>query len=95
MSLQNNRQYSESTDLEELLDKDSQRALILHNDDVNTFDFVIDTLIEVCEHDPEQAEQCTFIVHYKGKCDVKKGSFTKLRPVRQELVRRGLTATID
>lgn len=69
--------------------------LILHNDDFNTFDFVIESLIEVCEHHPIQAEQCTFIVHYKGKCDVKKGTFNDLKPFRNELLNRGLTVTID
>ena len=49
--------------------------IILYNDDVNTFDHVINTLIEVCEHTPEQAEQCSLIVHYKGKCSVKRGSY--------------------
>lgn len=93
--MENNNQYSESSDIKELQDKKQNRNLILHNDEVNTFDFVIESLIDVCEHDNEQAEQCTFIVHYKGKCDVKKGSFQSLRPLRRELVNRGLTATID
>ncbi len=52
------------------------RNLILFNDDFNTFEFVIETLIDVCKHEPEQAEQCTIIVHFKGKCAVKSGSFT-------------------
>ncbi|MFW6327458.1 MAG: ATP-dependent Clp protease adaptor ClpS [Bacteroidota bacterium] len=69
--------------------------LVLHNDDHHTFDYVIDALIEVCDHDLEQAEQCTFMVHYKGKCDVKKGSKTFLRPMRQGLIDRGLNATIE
>ena len=72
-----------------------KNSLILHNDEVNTFDFVIESLIEVCEHTTEQAEQCTFLVHYKGKCDVKSGDFDFLRPLRHALVDRGLTATIE
>jgi ATP-dependent Clp protease adaptor protein ClpS len=72
-----------------------KNALILHNDEVNTFDFVIESLIEVCEHTTEQAEQCTYLVHYKGKCDVKSGSFDFLRPMRHALADRGLTATIE
>jgi len=72
-----------------------ENSLILHNDEVNTFDFVIESLIEVCEHTTEQAEQCTYLIHYKGKCDVKSGSFEALRPLRSELVDRGLQATID
>ncbi|MCF8304775.1 MAG: ATP-dependent Clp protease adaptor ClpS [Bacteroidales bacterium] len=71
------------------------KAIILYNDEYNTFDFVIDTLIEVCEHDPRQAEQCAFITHLKGKCDVKSGSYTELKPVEQELLNRGLTANIE
>ena len=72
-----------------------RNSLILHNDEVNTFDFVMESLIEVCEHTTEQAEQCTFLVHYKGKCDVKSGGFDSLRPIRHALVDRGLTATIE
>jgi ATP-dependent Clp protease adaptor protein ClpS len=71
------------------------RFLILHNDDVHSFDYVIDSLIEVCEMDATQAEQCTYLVHYKGKCDVKKGSFNLLKPFKEGLIERGLNATID
>jgi ATP-dependent Clp protease adaptor protein ClpS len=71
------------------------RFLILHNDEVHTFDFVIDTLIDTCEMDEIQAEQCTFLVHYKGKCDVKKGKYTYLKPYKEALVAKGLQATID
>ena len=72
-----------------------ERFLILHNDDHHSFDYVIEALINVCEHDPEQATQCTLITHYKGKCDVKKGSFTYLSPMKKALVARELKATID
>ncbi|MBL4716181.1 MAG: Clp protease ClpS [Bacteroidetes bacterium] len=72
-----------------------EKYLILFNDDVNTFDDVIEALIEVCEHDPLQAEQCTLITHYKGKCSVKEGSFKKLRPVCEGLHDRGLSAKIE
>jgi len=71
------------------------RDLILHNDDVNTFDFVIDTLVEICGHNPLQAEQCAFIVHNKGKCPVKKGSYDDLKPLCLALLEKGLSATID
>ncbi len=70
------------------------KDLLLHNDNFNTFDFVIETLIEVCEHDSLQAEQCSMIVHYKGKCVVKSGAFDDLKPKHDELNRRGLTASI-
>jgi ATP-dependent Clp protease adaptor protein ClpS len=69
--------------------------LILHNDDIHTFDYVIDCLIDVCEHNNVQAEQCTFLVHYKGKCEVRKGSVDYLKPMRQGLIDKGLNATID
>jgi ATP-dependent Clp protease adaptor protein ClpS len=69
--------------------------LILHNDDIHTFDYVIDCLIDICEHNTVQAEQCTFIIHYKGKCDVKKGSYEFLKPMKDSLIERGLNATIN
>ena len=68
--------------------------IVLFNDDVNTFDFVIDSLIEVCEHTLEQAEQCTILVHYKGKCTVKTGEYKDLEPRCTELLNRGLSAEI-
>jgi len=73
----------------------SHRFLILHNDEHNLFDFVVKTLIDVCHHEPEQAEQCTLIVHYKGKCDIKKGSYNSLKPFKETLINKGLTVTID
>ena len=84
-------------DPEEFIDEESgeKKFLILHNDDIHTFDFVIDTLIEICKLEVVQAEQCTYLVHYKGKCDVKKGSYSYLQPYRQGLIDRGLNATID
>ncbi len=57
--------------------QDQKKRLILYNDEVNTFDFVIETLIEVCEHDALQAENCALITHFKGKCPVKNGSFNE------------------
>ncbi len=73
----------------------SPRSLVIHNDDFNTFDFVIETLIDVCKQEPLQAEQCTYLIHYHGKCAVKTGSFKRLQPVWAELTQRGLTATIE
>ncbi len=73
---------------------DDVYKLVLHNDDVNTFDFVIECLIEICKHTPEQAEQCTLLVHYKGKCTVKTGSMDLLKPMHQKLLSRGLTSEI-
>ncbi|MDB5274446.1 MAG: hypothetical protein JWO58_2813 [Chitinophagaceae bacterium] len=74
--------------------EEEKRDLVVYNDEVNTFDHVIDTLIKVCRHSPEQAEQCTLIVHYKGKCAVKAGSFEELTPMRQAICDRGISAEI-
>jgi len=68
--------------------------IILYNDDVNTFDHVIETLIRVCNHNPEQAEQCALIVHYKGKCTVKTDVLEKLKPQCTQLLEAGLSAEI-
>ncbi len=88
-----------STETEELLLEEVVVAetskLVLFNDEVNTFDFVIESLISVCGHDPMQAEQCTLLVHYKGKCEVKNGEYVKLEPMCTALLDRGLTAEIQ
>lgn len=69
--------------------------IILFNDDVNTFDHVIETLIKVCEHDALQAEQCAILVHYTGKCTVKTGSYDDLKPQCSALLDAGLSAEIQ
>jgi len=88
----------EDIDVLELEDVDTketeQHDLVVFNDDVNTFDHVINTLVEVCEHTPEQAEQCTIIIHYKGKCAVKHGSFEELAPMRNTICNRGISAEV-
>ncbi len=71
------------------------KKLVLYNDDFNTFDFVIETLVEVCGHTAEQAETCAWIVHHKGKCAVKSGTAYALKPLYQELTNRTLTANIE
>ena len=68
--------------------------IIVYNDDVNTFDHVIDTLVRVCGHTPIQAEQCSLIVHYKGKCTVKTGEYDKLKVQCTRLLEAGLSAEI-
>lgn len=78
--------------LAEELDEPSQ--LIVYNDDVNTFDHVIETLIHVCNHTPEQAEQCTWLIHYKGKCCVKMGDWDKLASMRSAICDRGISAEV-
>lgn len=88
----------EQTEVEELtlsqIETERQHTIILYNDEVNTFDWVIQSLVDVCDHSFEQAEQCSIIVHYKGKCDVKSGSFKDLKPQCTELLNRGLSAEI-
>lgn len=83
--------------VEELVDVEEEKpnVLILLNDDVNTFDFVIESLVEICKHDYPQAEQCAFITHHKGQCDVKHGTFDKLKPMKDALLDRGLMAEIN
>jgi ATP-dependent Clp protease adaptor protein ClpS len=68
--------------------------IVLYNDEVNTFDHVIDTLIRVCRHTAEQAEQCSLIVHYNGKCTVKTGEYKELKPQSTQLLEAGLSAEI-
>lgn len=79
----------------DVLEKEvNQHEIVLHNDDVNTFDFVIDSLIDVCNHTVEQAEQCTWLVHFKGKCTVKTGAFKDLEPRCSKLLSLGLSAEL-
>ena len=79
----------------DVLEKEvNQNEIVLFNDDVNTFDFVIDSLIEVCDHTLEQAEQCTILVHYKGKCTVKTGEYRDLKHRCSRLLTKGLSAEI-
>ncbi len=83
--------------LEDLLVEEqvsNNNEIVLYNDDVNTFDHVIDTLIRVCRHTAEQAEQCSIIVHYNGKCTVKTGEFSELKPQCTQLLEAGLSAEI-
>ncbi|MFI2744010.1 ATP-dependent Clp protease adaptor ClpS [Zhouia sp. PK063] len=83
--------------LEDLLIEEQLKDLneiVLYNDEVNTFDHVIETLMDACEHTPEQAEQCSLIVHYNGKCTVKTGAYEDLRPRCSKLLEAGLSAEI-
>ena len=83
---------SEET-LEEV-DLSNDSEIIVYNDDVNTFEHVINTLMKVCDHTAEQAEQCSIIVHYKGKCGVKSGDYSDLKPRCSKLLEAGLSAEI-
>lgn len=77
------------------VDETHVNRLVIHNDHVNTFEWVIETLIEVCKHTQEQAEQCSYIIHSKGKYAVKRGSFNYLKPMKEAIAERGINVTID
>ena len=70
-------------------------ALVVYNDDVNTFDWVIESLVKVCNHTTEQAEQCSLLIHFKGKCAVKHGNKQELVPMKEALLERGITAKVE
>jgi ATP-dependent Clp protease adaptor protein ClpS len=87
-------QQEELTEVLEAVETTDLMDLVVFNDDVNTFDHVINTLIKVCKHTQEQAEQCTVLIHYRGKCSVKSGSFDYLRPMRESICEAGIDARI-
>ncbi|MHA8049698.1 ATP-dependent Clp protease adaptor ClpS [Aquirufa sp. ROCK-SH2] len=94
-SFQNIEKWQEDTDVlveEEVL---PGFTLIVYNDEVNTFEYVTITLIEVCQHSQEQAEQCTLQIHFKGKCSVKNGDYEDLVKMRNEICRRGISAEVE
>ena len=78
-----------------LTDVEDTCSLIVWNDEVNTFEWVIETLIEVCGHNQEQAEQCSYIIHCHGKYAVKQGSYEKLKPMCDAITDRGISATVE
>jgi ATP-dependent Clp protease adaptor protein ClpS len=82
------------TDLLEAIEITDVKDLIVYNDDFNTFEHVIETLIRVCKHEPQQAEQCTLLIHHKGKCAVKTGSYEELNPMREAICEAGIDAKI-
>lgn len=86
-------EIEEEIDISELLT--DTKKLVIYNDDVNTFDYVIECLIEVCKHETIQAEQLTVLIHYKGRAIVKEGDFEKLEPMCTALADRGLSAVIE
>jgi len=87
-------QEKELTDVLEVIDVADVKDLVVFNDDFNTFEHVIETLIRVCRHTPEQAEQCTWLIHHKGKCTVKNGDFEELKPMRTAICDAGIEARI-
>ena len=90
--METKEQIKEDTDVAEI--KVNEHQIVLFNDDVNTFDHVVETLVRVCGHTLEQAEQCSIIVHYKGKCTVKTGSYEELKPRCTQLLQADLSAEI-
>ncbi|CAM3549475.1 ATP-dependent Clp protease adaptor ClpS [Zobellia roscoffensis] len=88
--------FKEKVSEELLLEEEvvKQNEIVVFNDDVNTFDHVIETLVDVCDHTPVQAEQCSLIVHYNGKCTVKTGEYKDLEPRCGKLLEAGLSAEI-
>jgi ATP-dependent Clp protease adaptor protein ClpS len=91
----NNTKSITSEVADTLTSLDQPCTLIVWNDDVNTFDWVIETLVQVCGHTEEQAEQCAYLIHFKGKCDVKKGEYEKLKGMCDEITDRGIGATVE
>ena len=94
--MKNSKPYSVEEDLTDLvIDDGSNCQLVVWNDEVNTFDWVIETLIEICGHTPEQAEQCAMFIHTKGKYAVKNGSYEILKPMCDSITERGIVATVE
>ena len=87
-------QEKEMVEVLEVIETTDLKNLVVFNDDINTFDHVTTTLVRVCRHSQEQAEQCTWIIHYKGKCTVKTGSLDDLSPMKDAICEAGIDARI-
>ena len=85
----------EEDDTDVMVDNTSSYQLVVWNDEVNSFDWVIESLIDVCGHTKEQAEQCAMIIHFKGQYAVKDGHYDGLKPLREAIAERGINATIE
>jgi ATP-dependent Clp protease adaptor protein ClpS len=94
-AMQNNTDTKYSEDVAVLTATASSCQLIVWNDEVNTFDWVIETLMEICGHTFEQAEQCSLFIHFKGKYAVKEGEYDDLRPMCDAILDRGINATVE
>jgi ATP-dependent Clp protease adaptor protein ClpS len=81
--------------VEDVISTGERSHLVVYNDDYNTFDWVIQCFMDVCDHTQEQSEQLSILVHFKGKATVKTGSFTLLKPMKDALIDRGLSAVIE
>ena len=86
-------EYKDIVQVEEAVD--APFHLIVWNDEVNTFEWVIESLIEICQHSYEQAEQCAYIIHFKGKYAVKHGTYDELKPMCDAITERGIGATLE
>ena len=93
--MQASYQEQKIVEVEEAVIDLEEHSLVVYNDDVNTFEHVIDALIKVCKHSAEQAEQCTLLVHYRGKCAVKSGDLDLLKPMRDAICERGIDGRIN
>ncbi|PLX14558.1 MAG: Clp protease ClpS [Marinilabiliales bacterium] len=89
------RKFEKDPNLEKNPQDGRHYSLILHNDDVHDFMYVIDALIDICEHDAVQAEQCTYLVHYRGECQVKVGNYDDLKEMYNGLLDKGLVVSIN
>ncbi|RPD51804.1 ATP-dependent Clp protease adaptor ClpS [Paracnuella aquatica] len=90
------KEYSNPSPSETLLtDAEKPFQLVVWNDEVNTFEWVIETLVEVCSHSYEQAEQCAYIIHFRGKYAVKEGDYETLKPMCDAITERGIGATVE
>lgn len=87
--------YDQEEDIDVLDDIDQSCSLVVWNDEVNTFEWVIETLVEICNHTQEQAEQCAMIIHSHGKYAVKHGGYNELKPMCDAITDRGIGATIE
>jgi ATP-dependent Clp protease adaptor protein ClpS len=87
-------EVEELVEVEEDQDNEDLKNLVVYNDDFNTFEHVTNTLIKVCKHDVQQAEQCTYLIHYKGRCAVKSGNYQRLKPMRESITEAGIKAAI-
>lgn len=96
MVMKGTQEHSSPSEIVDILtDIELPFQLIVWNDEVNTFDWVIETLMEVCNHSYEQAEQCAYIIHFKGKYAVKEGSYDYLKPMCDAITERGIGATVE
>ncbi|NNC95093.1 MAG: ATP-dependent Clp protease adaptor ClpS [Chitinophagales bacterium] len=90
--MSNTKELQKSITLEQTV---QEHQLVVHNDEINTFDWVIQSLVEICDHSQEQAEQCAMIIHHKGRYSVQHGLLDKLQPMKSGLTDRGIGATIE